>query len=46
MEFPRQEYSSGLPFPPPGDLPDLMPENLFEQKKAQLLLNDEEMLFE
>ena len=23
MEFPRQEYWSGLPFPPPGDLPDL-----------------------
>ena len=22
MEFPRQEYWSGLPFPPPGDLPD------------------------
>ena len=22
MEFPRQEYYSGLPFPPPGDLPD------------------------
>ena len=21
MEFPRQEYWSGLPFPPPGDLP-------------------------
>ena len=20
MEFPRQEYGSGLPFPPPGDL--------------------------
>ena len=20
--FPRQEYSSGLPFPPPGDLPN------------------------
>ena len=20
--FPRQEYRSGLPFPPPGDLPD------------------------
>ena len=20
--FPRQEYWSGLPFPPPGDLPD------------------------
>ena len=23
MRFPRQEYWSGLPFPPPGDLPDL-----------------------
>ena len=22
MEFPRQECWSGLPFPPPGDLPD------------------------
>ena len=22
MEFPRQEYWSGLPFPPQGDLPD------------------------
>ena len=22
LEFPRQEYWSGLPFPPPGDLPD------------------------
>ena len=22
MGFPRQEYSSGLPFPPPEDLPD------------------------
>ena len=22
MAFSRQEYSSGLPFPPPGDLPD------------------------
>ena len=22
MEFSRQEYGSGLPFPPPGDLPD------------------------
>ena len=21
MEFPREEYWSGLPFPPPGDLP-------------------------
>ena len=22
MRFPKQEYWSGLPFPPPGDLPD------------------------
>jgi len=22
MEFSRQQYWSGLPFPPPGDLPD------------------------
>jgi len=22
MEFSRQEYWSGLPFPPPGELPD------------------------
>ena len=22
LEFPRQEYWSGLPFHPPGDLPD------------------------
>ena len=22
MEFSRQEYQGGLPFPPPGDLPD------------------------
>ena len=22
LGFPRQEYQSGLPFPPPGDLPD------------------------
>ena len=22
MGFPRQEYRSELPFPPPGDLPD------------------------
>ena len=22
MEFPRQEYWSGLPFPPQGDLPE------------------------
>ena len=23
MEFPRQDYWNGLPFPSPGDLPDL-----------------------
>ena len=30
MGFSRQEYQSGLPFPPPGDLPDprIDPESL------------------
>ena len=28
MEFSRQEYWKGLPFPPPGDLPDLRNEPL------------------
>ena len=30
MEFSREEYWNGLPFPPPGDLPDLgiKPESL------------------
>ena len=27
MGFPRQEYWSGLPFPPPGDLPDIQGSN-------------------
>ena len=29
MGFPGQEYWSGLPFPPPGDLPDLGMEPAF-----------------
>ena len=29
MEFSRQEYWSGLPFPSPGDLPDLGIEPVF-----------------
>ena len=30
MEFPQQEYWGGLPFPPPGNLPDpgIEPESL------------------
>ena len=28
MGFSRQEYWSGLPFPPPGDLPDLGTESM------------------
>ena len=31
MEFSTQEYWSGLPFPSPGDLPDLV----IEPKEAQ-----------
>ena len=29
MEFPRQEYWSGLPFPSPGDLPEPRIEPVF-----------------
>ena len=29
MGYPRQEYWSGLPFPPPGDLPDPGMEPMF-----------------
>ena len=29
MEFSRQEYWSGLPFTPPGDLPNLVVEPTF-----------------
>ena len=28
LEFPQQEYWSGLPFPPPGNLPDLRIQHL------------------
>jgi len=28
MRLPRQEYWSGLPFPPPGDLPDFRDQTL------------------
>ena len=36
MEFSRQEYWSGLPFPPPGDLPDpeVEPESLMSPALA------------
>ena len=34
MEFSRQEYRSGLPFPPPTDLPDPGTESLFLEYPA------------
>ena len=36
--FPREEYWSGLPFPPPGDLPDpgIKPRSLALQADALL----------
>ena len=34
MEFSRQEYWSGLPFPSPGDLPDLRIESEFPVSPA------------
>ena len=40
MEFCRQEYSSGLPFPSPGDLPDP------EIKPGSLALQADSLPFE
>ena len=37
MEFPRQEYWSGLPFPSPGDLPDPGIEPTFPALQADSL---------
>ena len=39
MEFSRQDYWSGLPFPPPGDLPDpgINPRLLHWQEDSLLL---------
>ena len=36
MEFPRQEYWSGVPFPPPGDLsdPEIEPVSLASSELA------------
>ena len=34
MGFPRQEYWSGLPFPPPGDRPDPVIKPLFPASPA------------
>ena len=40
MEFSRQGYQSGLPFPPPGDLPDpgIEPESLVSPALQEDLL--------
>ena len=40
MEFSRQEYWSGLPFPFPGDLPDPGIEPGFPSLKADALLSE------
>ena len=40
MEFSRQEYWRGLPFPPPGDLPDPGIEPRFLALKADSLLSE------
>ena len=36
MEFSRQEYWSGLPFPPPGDLPNPGTEPMFLASPAMV----------
>ena len=40
MGFPRQEYWGGLPFPSPGDLPDLGIEPRSTALKADALLSE------
>ena len=40
MGFSRQQYWSGLPFPPPGDLPDLGIESGFLPLQADSLLSE------
>ena len=40
MEFPRQEYWNGLPFPSPGDLPDSGIELQFSALQADSLLSE------
>ena len=40
MGFPRQEYWSGLPFPSPGDLPDLGMELRSPALQADSLLTE------
>ena len=40
MEFSRQEYWSGLPFPSPGDLPDPGIELRFPSLQADALQSD------
>ena len=37
MEFSRQEYWSGFPFPPPGDLPDPGIEPVYPELVGRLL---------
>ena len=47
MGFPRQEYWSGLPFPPPGDLPDLRikPASPAQQTDSLPLSHQERSMF-
>ena len=40
MEFSRQEYWSGLPFPTPGDLPNLVIEPRSPALQADSLLTE------
>ena len=40
MGFSRQEYWSGLPFPPPGDLPDPQIEPMTPTLQASSLLSE------
>ena len=45
MGFPRQEYWSGLPFPPPGDLPESGIKHRSPALLAYSLLSDLGLLY-
>ena len=45
MGFSRQEYWNGLPFPPPGDLPNPQIESMFPALQADSLLLSGDVIY-
>ena len=45
MGFSRQEYWNGLPFPPPGDLPNPQIESMFPALQVDSLLLSGDVIY-